>query len=985
MSKKIKYSVVIPTYNHFRDALLPCIESIIKYTDFSETEIIVVANGCVDETKDYLATLPKNIFKTIWIDAPSGYTVSTNRGIDEAEGDYIILLNNDTALLPQPINQWLHMLEEPFTKDPLVGASGPMLNYCPHSERNFLIFFCVMIKVEMFEKFGLLDEIFNPGFGEDTDFCIKLQDAGYKCIQVPIEGPLIADSNQERMTGFYPVWHAGEITLGVMPEGNALLAKNRKILEDRYKNKKPNYEVKPQYHIFNATTATIKEEPKTTSDPFTHLTKLNIGCGDALLPGYLNTDLYNPNAQVKADATKLPFPNGRFEEVISIQVFEHLPCQEAMNILTEWKRVLKPGGKLVIEVPNIQELCKNFESADKQARYRILDCIYGTTFPKTPHLYGWYPEILNDHLIYIGMEKIIFSPAQVYHWGYNMRVECYKSDGKPNPEPEKSQEMKNILNDVETIKLSDIPNTKDLNANGAKWAEDKDLIVPTELPEGYFSTEDIQVYRSLVSNLPDNGSMVEIGVWKGKSLCSIADIIRSKNIKVYAIDTFKGTDNIDEQFLANEAKEHNIRVIFEENIRRFGIKNNVVIMEMDSIEAAKCIKLKPEPFIDFIFIDGDHMYENVKNDINAWMPLMKDGKALAGHDIKWNGVMRAVQEIFSAPDIYAIDNLWWSKKISHNRGRIIDGFIFSNELDIIEMRLNILDDVVDKFVIVESTKTHTNKDKPLYFNENLGRFRKFLHKIEHVIVEDNPDNNDDPWSRERHQRDCIMRGLKDMRDDDIVMISDADEIANPELLKIYSASMGPKMLCMKLFYYALNVLAPENKWQWLKIVPWKVIKDNNMTCCQIRYTEFPQFGEDFAGGWHWSYVGNKDFIKNKIESFAHTEHDKPEIKNTIEDKIKNNKDLFGRDITFETVMIDESYPDYVRYNFDTLYKKGFIKDGLKDASVDNDIQQFNYQNQQRNMTILPQHWISLQQPSIYQSLMAANSDKTQKVYEHTIR
>ena len=78
MSKK--YSIVIPTYNHLEDCLKPCLKSIIKYTDLSQVEIIIVANGCTDNTKEYVESLGSP-FKLLWIDEPSGYTKSTNEGI----------------------------------------------------------------------------------------------------------------------------------------------------------------------------------------------------------------------------------------------------------------------------------------------------------------------------------------------------------------------------------------------------------------------------------------------------------------------------------------------------------------------------------------------------------------------------------------------------------------------------------------------------------------------------------------------------------------------------------------------------------------------------------------------------------------------------------------------------------------------------------------------------------------------------------------
>ena len=109
--------------------------------------------------------------------------------------------------------------------------------------------------------------------------------------------------------------------------------------------------------------------------------------------------------------------------------------------------------------------------------------------------------------------------------------------------------------------------------------------------------------------------------------------------------------------------------------------------------------------------------------------------------------------------------------------KIVDTFTFFNELELLEVRLNILNDHVDKFVLVESTRSHQNKPKPLFYQENKHLFKKFNSKIEHIIVNDFPEHN--YHSFEHHQRDCIERGLGYCEDDDIVFISDIDEIWNP--------------------------------------------------------------------------------------------------------------------------------------------------------------------------------------------------------------
>src|SRR5215831_14334612 len=108
-----------------------------------------------------------------------------------------------------------------------------------------------------------------------------------------------------------------------------------------------------------------------------------------------------------------------------------------------------------------------------------------------------------------------------------------------------------------------------------------------------------------------------------------------------------------------------------------------------------------------------------------------------------------------------------------------DCFPFFNELDILEIRLHELYRDVDTFVLVEAPWTHQGDPKPLFFEENKRRFKRFLPQIRHVVVPDQP-KTDDPWVRERYQRECIRLGLADVRSGDLVIVSDADEIVRRE-------------------------------------------------------------------------------------------------------------------------------------------------------------------------------------------------------------
>jgi GT2 family glycosyltransferase len=228
----MKISIVIPTYNHCDDLLKPCIESIVKYTDFTNVEVIVSANGCKDNTKEYVESLGKP-FKLVWNEEAIGFSRATNAGIEAATGDYIVLLNNDIVLLQQEKNKWLDLLREPFIDDK-VGVTGPLKGPSEPAGRDFIIFFCCMIARKVFNKIGLLDTIFGVGGGEDTDFCIKAEDAGYKLVQVPKE-PLI--TNKSFMIGGFPIYHKGEGTVhdpNCVTGWSDIFDKNSDILRERY-------------------------------------------------------------------------------------------------------------------------------------------------------------------------------------------------------------------------------------------------------------------------------------------------------------------------------------------------------------------------------------------------------------------------------------------------------------------------------------------------------------------------------------------------------------------------------------------------------------------------------------------------------------------------------------------------------------------------------------------------------------------------------
>lgn len=161
----------------------------------------------------------------------------------------------------------------------------------------------------------------------------------------------------------------------------------------------------------------------------------------------------------------------------------------------------------------------------------------------------------------------------------------------------------------------------------------------------------------MVSELYEHNSIfVEIGVWCGKSLSYL--MLKNPDKIVYGIDTFKGDpNNPNEQRII---KENNLDLenITRTNLQKLGLKPNLIIK--DSVEASKDFELLS---CSFVFIDGGHMYEQVCKDIRAWLPMVKSGGIIAGHDYNANGVKKAVEKVFESENlikhVLVIGNCWW--------------------------------------------------------------------------------------------------------------------------------------------------------------------------------------------------------------------------------------------------------------------------------------------------------------------------------------
>ncbi len=259
---------------------------------------------------------------------------------------------------------------------------------------------------------------------------------------------------------------------------------------------------------------------------------------------------------------------------------------------------------------------------------------------------------------------------------------------------------------------------------------------------------------------------------------------------------------------------------------------------------------------------------------------------------------------------------------------IYDCFQYFDEDHTVDLRLNILNKFVDYFVISESTKTHQGKDKKINFD--VKNFLKFKNKIKFVIADYKQDINftnhtggESPI--EQHQRNSLIEGIKGASPEDLIILSDSDEI--PDLKKLPEIKKNKKFVAFsqKMFMYKLNLQnLKESNWIGTKIAKKKNIK-SMQDLRNLKFKNYPFWRIDKSnqqiinGGWHFSFLQTPNQILNKIKSFSHGEYNDENLsKKIIEEKILKNEDIFGRDTELKKINIDSTFPDYIVQNQNKL-------------------------------------------------------------------
>ena len=266
---------------------------------------------------------------------------------------------------------------------------------------------------------------------------------------------------------------------------------------------------------------------------------------------------------------------------------------------------------------------------------------------------------------------------------------------------------------------------------------------------------------------------------------------------------------------------------------------------------------------------------------------------------------------------------------------IYDCFQYFNEDHTVDLRLNILNNFIDKFIIVESTVDHQGKTKKLNFD--ISKYKKFKDKINYIVVDDTPSHIKKHHQGgeslvEKHQRNSILKGLNNAEDNDLIILSDVDEI--PDLNKLNEFNKNNyAVFSQKMFMYKINLLnLKENNWHGSRMCLKKKLRSPQWLR-NLKFKEYPFWRIDKLrnlqviknGGWHFSYLQTPENISKKIQSFAHGEFNKSELINlkNIYSKIQNGQDIFDRGHNLKRVELDLTFPNYILENKEK-YKKWLI-------------------------------------------------------------
>jgi beta-1,4-mannosyl-glycoprotein beta-1,4-N-acetylglucosaminyltransferase len=294
--------------------------------------------------------------------------------------------------------------------------------------------------------------------------------------------------------------------------------------------------------------------------------------------------------------------------------------------------------------------------------------------------------------------------------------------------------------------------------------------------------------------------------------------------------------------------------------------------------------------------------------------------------------------------------------------KIYDCFSFYNEFDLLEIRLQELYDQVDYFVISEANTTHSGIPKNFQLLDNWERYKPWADKIIHVKVEDmpgvtekfriNPDTGKpelwkDCWHNERHQRNCLVRGLSQCSHNDIIIMGDVDEVVRASSVEEVRKDQKHNFWAfrMPMFNYRFNYM-------WVEPLIYQIQTVAATAQRLVGFDTFSNIREGYGthvlanrpcvyddgvdlflqhAGWHFSSLGNSEFVANKLKSFAHSELAYQADSINVDELIANNKSSLRPNARFEAVILDDYFPKSLLDNRDRY--QHLILDGATESAM----------------------------------------------------
>ena len=262
--------------------------------------------------------------------------------------------------------------------------------------------------------------------------------------------------------------------------------------------------------------------------------------------------------------------------------------------------------------------------------------------------------------------------------------------------------------------------------------------------------------------------------------------------------------------------------------------------------------------------------------------------------------------------------------------KIFDCITFFDNNYMFDLRYNILNKYVDYFVVCESIFDHRGnpKNKKFIFKSEYDQ-----DKIKYFLMEKPFPKNNNIWKNQALQREYLLACLNFAGPEDYIFFSDPDEIPKPEILKNFELKKKYGIFLQKCFNYKFNLYNKyESPWEGSRVCKKKnlnsidfmrqKIKSKNLNYSFFRFDKERSIELFKDAGWHFNNILSANEISLKLKTFAHSEFadEKYSSIQTIENKIQNRIDLFGRNHIYEKINLDETFPEYLKNNIKKFEK-----------------------------------------------------------------